>query len=98
MPRTDYDKQRPKQDPPVATLADIRAAVGLTQTAVCEQVAAITNKTFTKGALSALETGHRGASAETLAAIEVALRLKPGALIVNYAPSHDRRKQGEDAA
>lgn len=98
MPRTDYDKQRPKRNPPVAGLADIRGALGLTQTAVCEQVSAITDKTFTKGALSAIEKGHRGASAETLAAIETAMRLRPGALRVDYDPSHDRRKQDDEAA
>lgn len=94
MPRSDkYKDQRPKKNPPVATLADIRGAMGLTQTAVCDQVSALTNKTFTKGALSAIEQGHRGGSAETLAALEVALRLRPGALLVDYDPSHDRRRQ-----
>lgn len=97
MPRSQYDKQRPKVQPPVIALADLRGALGLTQQAVCDQVAAITDKSFTKGALSAIEQGHRGASAETLAAIETSLRLKPGALMVTYAPSHDRRKT-EDAA
>lgn len=91
MPQTDYDKQRPKRRAPVVGLADIRGALGLTQTAVCERVSAITDKTFTKGALSALEQGHRGASAETLAALEQALRLRPGSLTVDYSPSHDRR-------
>lgn len=73
-------------------LGDLRASLGLTQDAVCQQVAAITNKSFTKGALSAIEKGHRGASAETLFALEVALRLPPGSLQVTYSPSHDRRK------
>lgn len=93
-----YDKQRPKVTPPHISLGDLRAALGLTQDAVCTQVAAITNKTFTKGALSAIEGGHRGPSAETLAALEVALRLRPGALKLDREPSHDRRKQGPVAA
>lgn len=88
----EYDKQRPKVQPPVIRLGDIRASHGLTQDAVCQQVSAITNKTFTKGALSAIEKGHRGASAETLAALEVALHLPAGSLQVAYEPSHDRRK------
>lgn len=98
MPRTDYDKQRPKRNPPIVGLADLRGALGLTQDAVCEQVTAITDKSFTKGALSAIELGHRGASAETLAALETAMRLKPGALIVDYDPSHHRRKPGKAVA
>lgn len=88
----EYDKQRPKVQPPAVRLGDVRASHGLTQDVVCQQVAAITNKSFTKGALSAIEQGHRGASAETLAALEVALRLPAGSLVVSYAPSHARRK------
>lgn len=87
-----YENQRPKVQAPLVTLAAHRASHGLTQTIVCEQVSAITNKSFTKGALSAIEQGHRGASAETLAALEVALRLTPGSLVVTYEPSHDRRR------
>lgn len=82
----------------MAGIPAIRAALGLTQTAVCERVAAITDKSFTKGALSAIEQGHRGASAETLAALEVALRMPPGSLQVDYEASHDRRKSDEVAA
>lgn len=88
----DYDKQRPKKQPPVAGIPAIRAALGLTQTALCEKVSAITNKPLTKGALSAIELGHRGPSAETLAALEVALSMPPGSLLVSYDLSHDRRK------
>lgn len=95
MPKT--TKPRERMQPPVITLAGLRGALGLTQAAVCEQVAAITNKPFTKGALSAIEGGLRGASAETLAALEVALRLAPGSLLTTYPPSHPRRKC-EDAA
>lgn len=88
----EYDKQRPKVQPPMVGLGAVRASHALTQDVVCQQVSAITNKPFTKGALSAIELGHRGASAETLAALEVALRLPAGSLQVAYAPSHDRRK------
>jgi transcriptional regulator with XRE-family HTH domain len=93
----DYKNQRPKRQPPMAALPAIRAALGLTQTEVCTRVAAITDKTFTKGALSAVEQGHRGASAETLAALETALRMPPGSLAVTYDTSHDRRPMPESA-
>lgn len=88
-----YDKQRPKKQPPMAGVRAIRAALGLTQDAVCERVTAITNKSFTKGALSAVELGHRGASAETLAALETALSMPQGSLVVTYDISHARRKE-----
>ncbi len=97
MAKIEYDKQRQKVQAPLVPLSALRSSLGLTQTEVCKGVEAITNKTFTKGALSAIENGHRGASAETLAALEVVLRLPAGSLVVNYAPSHDRRK-AEDAA
>lgn len=84
------EKRQPVQ-PPLVTLAAHRSSHGLTQQDVCQGVKAITNKTFTKGALSAIELGHRGASAETLAALEVVLKLPPGSLRVTYEPSHDRR-------
>lgn len=96
-PTTKYETQRRKVQPPLVPLAALRASLGLTQDEVCKSVAAITNKSFTKGALSAIELGHRGASAATLSALEVALRLPAGSLVVGYEPSHDRRK-GEEAA
>lgn len=98
MPRTDYSKQRDKVPAPLVPLAAHRSSHGLTQDEVCKGVAAITNKTFTKGALSAIELGHRGASAETLAALEVVLRLPAGSLVVGYKPTHDRRKREDVAA
>lgn len=97
MAQIEYDRQRRKVQAPLVPLSALRASLGLTQAEVCKGVEAITDKTFTKGALSAVENGHRGASAETLAALEVVLRLPSGSLVVNYAPGHDRRKS-EDAA
>lgn len=87
----DYENQRRKVQAPLVPLSAHRSSHGLTQDDVCQQVRAITNKPFTKGALSAIELGHRGASSETLSALEVALRLTPGSLVVDYEPSHDRR-------
>lgn len=48
---------------------------------------------FTKGALSGIENGHRGASTETLRALEVALDLYPGALTTDYAPEVNTRRR-----
>lgn len=96
--RSDYqDHRRPKRTPPHAGLAAIRAMAGLTQDVLCERVSAITNKSFTKGALSAIELGHRGPSPETLRAIETALGLPTGSLVLDYEPSHARRStKGDD--
>lgn len=95
MAQTDNGTQRrPKCKPPVVVLglANIRKAMGLKQTDVCAAVAEITGESFTPGALSAIETGTRGASPQTLTAIEAALSLPVGALHVSYDPSHNRRK------
>lgn len=89
MPR--YKPQRSKVAPPLVPLRALRSSHGLSQEQVCQQVTAITNKTFTKGALSAIENGLRGASAETLAALELTFRMPPGTFVIGYQPSHDRR-------
>lgn len=86
-----YDKQRPKVTPPMVGLADLRKSHRMTQASVCDEVSAIIDKSFTDGALSTIEKGHRGASAEVLAALEQVFGLAPGSLVVSYEPSHDRR-------
>lgn len=98
MAQTPYDKQRPKRTPPHVSLADLRSALGLTQDEVCRRVMANTDQSFTKGALSAIEQGHRGPSATTVGALEVALGLKPGAIKLDYQPTHDRRERKDGAA
>lgn len=90
--------RREKVPPPFVALADLRGALGLTLDAVCEQVRAITDQSFTRGALSAIELGHRGASPETLSALEVVLRIKPGRLRTGYWPTRPRRKAEDPAA
>lgn len=87
-----YDDQRAKVTPPHVPLAGVRIALRLKQSEVCSQVEAITGKSFTKGALSAIENGHRGASAETLVALAIALGLRPGDLVTDYEPTHSRRR------
>lgn len=97
MPKTEYDKQRDKVEPPRIRLADLRRSHRLTQAEVAAQVAAIIDKPFVAGSLSLVEGGHRGASAEVLSALEQVFGLGPGSLVVDYTPSHDRRKGGAAA-
>lgn len=93
----DYENQRAKVPAPVVPLSAVRAAKGMTQEGMADRIAAITNKTFTKGAVAAIELGHRGGSAETFSAMETVLGLPAGSLVLTYAPSHDRRKRdGEE--
>lgn len=93
MPKIDYSNQRPKVTPPHVGLVALRNALGRKQVDVCREVAEILGRPFTPGALSAIENGHRGASAETLAAIEIALGLRAGDLVTDYEPSHSRLRK-----
>lgn len=97
MPKTEYQKQRPKVSPPQIGLADLRKSHRLTQAQVAEQVAAIIDQQFLGTSLSLIEGGHRGASDDVLRALEQVFGLAAGALAVNYSPGHDRRKRGEAA-
>lgn len=81
-----YDKQRTRKVPPHISLGDLRSISGKTLEQVCALVADELGKPFTRGALSAIENGHRGASAPVLAALEVAYGLRPGALSTTYVP------------
>lgn len=91
MAQNAYPKSR-EVTPPRIGLADLRKSHRLTQAQVAERVAAIIDKPYNAGSLSLLEGGHRGASADVLGALEQVFGLGPGALVVNYEPSHDRRK------
>lgn len=83
--------QRPKVEPPRIGIADLRKSHRMTQAAVADQVAAIIDKPFNSGSLSLVEGGHRGTSAEVLAALEQVFGLGAGSLTVDYEPSHSRR-------
>lgn len=83
---TRYDDQRPRRTPPHLSLGDLRAVSGMTLEQVCTAVAETLGQPFTRGALSAIENGHRGASQPVLAALEVAYGLRSGALVTDYEP------------
>ncbi len=68
------------------SLGDLRSVSGKTLDEVCEAASEVLGKALTRGALSAIENGHRGASEPVLAALEVAYGLRSGALTTNYVP------------
>ena len=92
MPRTTalrskYEAQRPRRTPPHVSLASLRAATGLT----IDQVITRIEQEFpeirpTRGAISAIENGHRGASVQMLAALCAAYGLPDGAITTDYEP------------
>lgn len=92
-----YTTQRTKVAPPVASLTAIRNSKGMTLDAVCERMTDLLDlppgKEYSRGALSAIENGHRGASTEVIKALEVALDLRPGDLVTNYEPTENTRRK-----
>ena len=100
MPKIEYaePKNRRQVTPPHIPLRALRIRLGFKQAEVCEQVSLILGESFTVSALSLIEKGHRGASAEVLTAIQTALGLGPDDLVTDYTPSHSRRRKAEGEA
>lgn len=88
MPANRYQDQRARRTPPHVSLGALRSASGKTLDQVCELVNEHLNVTppFTRGALSAIENGHRGASSRVIEALEVAYGLRPGDISTDYKP------------
>lgn len=86
--------QRAKLVPPHVSLKSLRQSKGKTLEAVCTELEKETGRTLTRGALSAIESGLRGASAEILAGLEAALDLEPGDIVTDYEP---RSRKGQAA-
>lgn len=85
---SDYSKQRATKTPPHVSLRNLRRASKLTLEEVCAAVTEITGtkKPMTRGALSAIESGLRGASQQVLDALAVAYGLEPGDITTDYEP------------
>ncbi|SDD43549.1 helix-turn-helix domain-containing protein [Auraticoccus monumenti] len=82
-----YAKQRKRVQPPYVDLRSLRSVSGMTLDEVCAAAnEADPELTLTRGALSAIENGHRGASTEVLRAIALAYGLDAEALDVQYRP------------
>ena len=84
---TKYDRQRPRRTPPHVSLANLRAAVGITIDQLIERMRQeYPNLTVTRGAISAIESGLRGPSEQMLAALCAAYGLPPDAITTDYRP------------
>lgn len=83
-----YDAQRPPKTAPHVSLRCLRLATNQTLEAVAEAVTEIVGATppVSRGTISAIEGGHRGASKEMLAALAVAYGLEPGDIVTDYVP------------
>lgn len=81
-----YTAQREPKIPPHISVGVLRKALRLTLEDVADRVEEITNDRPTKGALSAIENGHRGASVQLLSALEQAYDLPAGSITTTYRP------------
>lgn len=81
-----YDRQRPTVTPPHVALGDLRSAVGITIDELIARVEEETGRRYTRGAISAVENGHRGASEELLEGLALAYGLRRDALTTTYEP------------
>lgn len=90
-----YEAKRGKRNPPHVPLAALRAALGLTVETVLDRVEEETGKRPSRGTISAIENGHRGASVQMLAAFEIAYGLPDGSITTDYEP---RAYLDDDAA
>lgn len=92
MPKTDYSKQRQPRTPPTVSLRTLRQACGLTLDTVCERMSESLGREFTRGALSAIENGHRGASPTVLQALALAYGIDETAIVTDYTPVERARE------
>lgn len=88
--------QRPKRTPPHVPVHILRKALGLSLEAATKRIGEVSGKEApSKGSLSAVETGMRGASAELIAAMEEAYGLDPGTITTDYLPRATAKKDTE---
>lgn len=82
-----YTSQRPAKTPPHVSIGALRKAMGLTLDQVCDRVSEeFPELRISRGHLSGIENGHRGASVQMLHALEVAYGLDPDAVTTDYIP------------
>lgn len=86
-----YDKQRQAKNPPHFALKHARAIAGITAEELCRRIhEEDPTQNPTRGTISLIESGARGASPRMLAAICAAYGLPPEALVTDYKPVRRR--------
>lgn len=81
-----YQHQRERVVPPHISLRTLRVACKLTLDQVCALVEEETGRPLTRGALSAIESGLRGASDEIIRGLAHAYDIKPEDIDTKYQP------------
>lgn len=81
-----YTRQRQRVEPPHVSLRTLRKVSGMTLDEVCARVEELAGIPLTRGALSAIENGHRGASLDVLAGLAQAYDIETDAFDTKYVP------------
>ena len=89
-----YANQRSNVPVPVVTVGALRKAKGLTLQNVCDHINGDRDMKVDRGTISAIELGHRRASAQMLSAIADALGIHPTDIDTQYEP----RQRGDQVA
>lgn len=87
---TKHSGKRAKVQPPAVPLAALRKSHGLKQPEVLARIAEMTGRKYTVGALSAVENGLRGISAQFLDDIAAVYGLDADDLWTTYTPRQVR--------
>lgn len=95
--RRRYAQQRKPKTPPHVSLRTLRLALKLTLDDIADRIEENRGDRPTRGALSAVESGLRGASAELLGAMEEAYGIEPGTITTTYQPRSTPRTSDEVA-
>lgn len=83
--------KQPTKTPPVASLRSVRLASQQTLETVADSVSELLGQKVSRGTISAIETGVRGASVQMLDALALAYGLEPGDIYVSdYDPRASR--------
>lgn len=88
------DDARQPKPPPHVPIRYLRIAAKLTIDDVIARISAETGHAYSRGAISAVENGHRGASSDLLQALELVYDLPPGAIDTAYTPRLRRTSLG----
>lgn len=84
--RDRYGNQRSEVTPPHVSLAVLRSAVGITIEQLCDRIEEETGERPSRGTISAIETGKRGASRSMLVALARAYGIDDDAISTDYMP------------
>lgn len=81
-----YESKRGSKIPPHVSIKYLRIAAKLTLDQAIERMAYETGRRYSRGAISAVENGLRGASVELIEALALAYGIPPEVIDTKYQP------------